>query len=269
MNSKFIRPLIIIILVAFISTSCAPLPPPGTALTPEEREAAKKTCIARYTAVGAIGGALIGGLLGSRRAKLETAAIGAAAGGALAFALAWGHCLSVYSDLRSYPVAGFQETAQKIGYNPSQGTVAKIENFSLNPEGISPGGRVQLNGSYYVMAPEGSKELKVTETRTVHYYDDSSKEWKELGSVPQEITAAPGTRKADGNFELPADVPEGQYRMTLKISALDKEDQATRELTVKKGLVMGPGSIQQPQTVQVAHMQIPQVEQLLNPCLSR
>ncbi len=66
------------VIVVFLFSSCAPLPPPGTALTSGERESAKKTCIARYTAVGAVGGGVIVALLSGK--KLEGALIGAAAG---------------------------------------------------------------------------------------------------------------------------------------------------------------------------------------------
>lgn len=230
------------VLIVFLFNSCAPLPPPGTALTPEERESAKKTCIARYTAVGAVGGGVIGALIGGRKDRLEGALIGAAAGGTLAFALAWGKCLNVYSDLKSYPMADARTTARQVGYKPSQGYVTKIKNFSVEPKSVSPGHRVKLNGSYYVMGPEDCKELKVTETRTVHYFDQSKNEWKELGSVDQEITAALGTRKAEGSFELPSDVPEGLYKITLKVSAKGEEDEASREISVKKRLAMRVGN---------------------------
>jgi hypothetical protein len=235
MNRLITRPLLSAVLVVFMLTSCAPLPKPGTALTPEERESARKSCIARYTAGGAVGGGILGGLLGGKKTKLQSALIGAAAGGALAFALAWGHCLNVYSDLKSYPVADARTTARQIGYNPSQGYVTKIKNFSLNPQNVSPGGKVRLNGSYYIMAPEGDKDIKVTESRTVHFFDSSEGKWKELGTVDQEVTAALGTRKAEGSFEMPPDVPEGRYKITFKVSAKGEEDEATREMTVKKG----------------------------------
>ena len=241
MKNRFIQSVIPIIIAVYVLSSCAPLPPPGTALTEEERASAKKTCIARYTAAGAIGGAIIGGLLGGKNAKWESAAIGAAAGGTLAFAIAWGHCISLYSNLSSYPVADARQTAQKIGYKPSQGYVAKIDNFSLTPEAIAPGETIQMKGQYYIMAPEGAREVKVTETRTLHYFDASGNTWKELGSIDNEITSALGTRRAEGNFDIPTDVPEGRYRVTLKISSEGKEDQASRELTVRKGHAFSPG----------------------------
>jgi len=97
-----------------------------------------------------------------------------------------------------------------------------------------------MNGSYYVMAPEGEREVKVTETRALAFFDPEKNEWKDLGSVDQEVTSAIGTRRAEGNFDIPADAPEGRYRITLKVSAFGKTDQLTQNLTVEKGLAMGP-----------------------------
>lgn len=239
MNPRVLKVLSATLITVFLITSCGPLPPPGTALTAEERESARKTCIAKYTGLGAIGGGLVGALVGGKKAAAG-ALIGAAAGGALAFAIAWGHCLNVYSDLKSYPTADARATAQKIGYEPSKGNVTKINTFSLNPKSVAPGGRVKINGSYYVMAPEGAKEVKVTETRTVSYYDPAEKKWTELGSVDQDVTAALGTRKAEGNFDVPSDVPEGRYRITFKVAALDRTDESTKELDIKKGHAKGP-----------------------------
>ncbi len=240
---KFIKSISVIVLFVFVLGSCAPLPPPGTALTDEQRGEAQRNCIARYTAAGAVGGALVGALLGGSGSRGVGAAIGAIAGGALAFTIAYGHCMSLYSDLRSYPVAGAQETAQRIGYNPKQGNLLKIEEFYLNPDGVSPGGKVQMGGSYYVMAPEEIKEVKIKETRGLELFDSSTNEWKHLGSVDQEVVAALGTRKAEGNFDMPNELAEGTYRITLKVSGNGMEDSRTQNLTVKKGLAMGPSSI--------------------------
>lgn len=208
------------------------IPQLGIALSPEEREDARKQCIAKYTAVGVVGGGILGAIIG--RGKIGGAAIGAAAGGALAFALAWGHCLSLYSDLTSSPVEDQEETARRTRYVSEQGNVVRIESFSLAPGMVPPGGKVQIDGSYYVMAPEGTREVKVKETRTVSYYDSSENRWKELGSVDQEVTSALGTRKAEGSFDLPPDVPEGRYRIALNVSTEGKSDMVEKEIVVRK-----------------------------------
>jgi hypothetical protein len=225
-----------LILVLLLSSCAGMLPDPNSITTEEERVSARNKCVAMYTAGGAIGGALVGLLV---RSDWKGAAVGAAAGGAIGFAYAWGKCLSLYSTLNSQQVATYAETAQQVNYRPSQGQIVKIQDFGLAPTLVSPGGAVKMGGSYYVLAPEREKEMKVTETRVVKYYDPEKRQWVDLGEVQQEITAAPGTRKADGNFDIPKDVPEGQYRIAFKVSAGGHEDVVERDLNVRKGRALG------------------------------
>jgi hypothetical protein len=232
MKLKYIKTLTIIVTFIFMLSSCASmLPAPDQITSEEDLIAARNKCFAMYTigaaGLGAIAGALIGG-------DWKSAGIGAAAGGAIGFAYAWGKCLSLYSTLKSQPVAGYAETAQRTKYNPSQGDVVKIEGFNINPKSVSQGSAANLNGSYYVMAPGGAKEMKVTETRTVKYFDPKKNEFVDLGSVDQEITAAPGSRKADGKFDIPKDVPEGRYKIAFKVSSAGKEDVLEKEMFVQK-----------------------------------
>lgn len=232
MKIKYIKLFAVLSIFVFMFPSCASmLPSPDEIKTEEDLIVARNKCFALHTAGGALGGAVIGGLIGG---NWKGAGVGAAIGGAIGFAYAWGKCLSLYSTLKSQPVAGYQETAQKTNYNPSQGNVVKIEGFNINPANVPQGGAAGLNGSYYVMAPEGAKEIKVTETRTVKYFDPQKKEFVELGQVDQEITAAPGSRKADGKFDIPKDVPEGRYIIAFKVSAGGKEDTVEKEMLVQK-----------------------------------
>ena len=225
--------LCVLLVCVFLLSSCASaLPDPSQIRTEEERIDARNKCIAMYTAGGAAAGALAGALIGG---SWKSAGVGALVGGGFGFLVAWGHCLSLYSTLQSQPVAGYQQTAQQVGYNPAQGNVTKIQNFNVAPGTINPGKTVNLGGSYYVMAPEGAKEMKVTETRYVKYFDTSKNEWVNLGGVDQEITAAPGLRKADGKFDIPSDVPEGKYKIGFKVASAGKEDTVERDLVVKKG----------------------------------
>ncbi len=228
-----IKSLSVLLVCVFLLSSCASvLPDPSQIRTEDERIDARNKCIAMYTVGGAAAGALVGALIGG---SWKSAGVGALVGGGFAFLAAWGHCLSLYSTLQSQPVAGYQQTARQVGYNPSQGDVVKIQSFNVAPTTIVPGQTITLGGSYYVMAPEGSKELKVTETRYVKFFDPSKNEWTLLGGVDQEITAAPGSRKADGKFDIPKDVPDGKYRIGFKVAAAGKEDVLEKDLTVKKG----------------------------------
>jgi len=233
MNAFRIKSVSLLLVCVFLLSSCASvLPDPSQIRTEEERVDARNKCIAMYTAGGAAAGALVGGLIGG---DWKAAGIGALVGGGFGFLVAWGHCLSLYSTLQSQPVAGYQQTAQQVGYNPSQGNVTKIQSFNVTPGTITAGQTANLGGSYYVMAPEGAKEMKVTETRYVKFFDTSKNEWTNLGAVDQEITAAPGLRKADGKFDIPKDVPEGKYRIGFKVASAGKEDTVEKDLFVKKG----------------------------------
>lgn len=239
MKKNSVKFAIIMFVGVFFLYSCASmLPNPDEIKTEEDRIRARSQCIAMYTAGGALGGAIIGGLIGG---DWKGAGIGAAIGGGIGFAYAWGKCLSLYSTLKSTQTAGYQETAQKVGYNQSQGEVVKIQRFNVTPASIAQGGSVKLNGAYYVMAPPDRKEIKVTETRIVKYFDPSKNQFVDLGQVDQQVTAAPGTRTADGSFDIPKDVPEGRYKIAFIVNAEGKSDMVERELNVRKGTAYYPG----------------------------
>jgi hypothetical protein len=232
MRIRYMKLFAVLSIFVFVLSSCASmLPSPDQITSEEDLIAARNKCFAMYTVGGALGGAILGGLISG---DWKGAGFGAAAGGAIGFAYAWGKCLSLYSTLKSQPVADYAETVQKTNYNSSQGNIVKIEDFSINPANVLQGGSAGLSGSYYVMAPDGTKEIKVTETRTVKYFDPKKNEFVELGSVDQEITAAPGSRKADGKFDVPKDVPEGRYVIAFKVSAAGKEDTVEKEMLVQK-----------------------------------
>lgn len=233
MKRPYTRSVAKVMLPVFL-TACAALPPPGTRLTDQERAEAQKTCVNQYVVGGAIGGALLGMLVSSSKDRTQGAVVGAIAGGALAHSYAWGKCLSYYSDTNSFPVANAQQTAAAVGYTASRGNEVRIQSFVVTPSQIAPGGNLKLNGSYYVMAPDGQQQVKVIETRTVYYQDPKDNSWKELGSETTPITAALGSRRSEGQTGMPVEVAEGRYRVTFKVSALGREDQASQEVVIKK-----------------------------------
>ena len=231
MKRRFAASVSLALATTLTINGCATLPEPGTPLTAEQRHKAQRDCLIQYTVIGGLGGALLGNLLGG---NTKGTLIGAVAGTAIAYAVAWGKCLSHYSDLASFPVADAQQTAAQIGWQPSRGSEVKIQNYSLAPLNLKPGSGVDMTGRYYVMGPAGTQDVKVTETRTVAYFDPAENKWKDLGSVDQNVTVAMGTRRAEGHFDLPPDVPDGRYRVTLAVSALGRSDSASQEILVKK-----------------------------------
>ncbi len=231
------KTIAILIVSIFFLISCV-LPPQGSPLTPEEREEAKNKCIAQYTVGGATLGGIAGALIGGGKKAGIGAAIGALAGGALAYLIAYGKCVAYFSDLNTFPVAGYQDTIKNENYQPEYGEVVKIKSFSSTPKQVKLGDKLHLDGSYYIMAPQDIKEVKVKETRTIYFFDSSKNEWVELGPAENEVTSALGTRKADGSIDIPKDIPEGRYRVDFKVSALGKEDVASTEYVVKKATAM-------------------------------
>ena len=234
MKTRTARRLTALLCPALVMSGCASLPEVGTALTDQQRADAQKQCVAQYTAMGAIGGSLIGMLISSKSDRTQGALLGAVAGGALAFNIAWGKCLKYYSDVNSFPVADARQTAAAIGYTASRGNVVRIQSFLVTPAELAPGGSLRLTGAYYVMAPEGQHDIKVIEKRTVHFYNEAEKSWTELGSEETPVTSALGTRRAEGQTQMPKEMAEGRYRITFEVRALDRQDVASQEIVVRK-----------------------------------
>jgi len=244
MKRCIFQPFILLLLVSFALSSCAPLPPPGTPMSPDDRKAAQAGCIAAHTAggalLGALAGAAIGGILGSWSAVGTAAAIGAAAGGVAGFAYAWGHCLSLYTEVESVQISDYSETAEKVKYQPDQGAVVKIEKSNLNPSPVAPGEAVNFGAQYYVLAPEGAKEIKVTECGTFFIKTPCGN--KLLGSESREITTEPGGRTTNHTFEIPDKMEPGQYVFVFEVSYQDQKAKSEDELVIQMKQAYLPGS---------------------------
>lgn len=242
----------ILLMASFLLSSCATLPPPGTALTPEEREKAKSSCIRQYVASSAVGGALVGAalgaLIGAAGGGGRGAGIGAAAGagfGAIAatlisYAKAWNHCMAAFSDLNTYPVADYKATAQAINYKPEQGNVVELRKLAINPQKAQPGSTLNLTGEYVVMNPDDkAQDIKVTIERGVSPFDQEKNAYippSRYEKTEKVIDAASRTNKLDGKFDLPQDVPDGQYKFMVKVTALDKTVEDGVPVIVNKGI---------------------------------
>jgi hypothetical protein len=233
MKYSFTHKITWVVLPIFMA-GCVSLPPPGTRLTAQQRADAQKSCVNQYVAGGAIGGALLGMLISSKRDRAQGAVVGAIAGGALAHSIAWGKCLAHYSDINSFPVADAQQTAAAVGYTASRGDEVRIQNFTVSPSQLAPGNSFKFSGTYYVMSPQGQKQVKVVESSTLHYFNPEKNAWQELGTTESQVTAALSSRRAESPVDMPSEVAEGRYRLTFKVSALGKEDQASQEIVIKK-----------------------------------
>ncbi|MHB8123093.1 MAG: glycoside hydrolase family 18 protein [Desulfuromonadaceae bacterium] len=243
MKFQSTKKLISLLLVLILFSSCATLPPPGTPMTDEERQTAKNRCIAQYTVTGALAGAalgaLVGYLAGGGKGAITGAVGGGVAGGVIAFAAAWNHCISLFSNLETYPVADYKQTAQDIGYQPSQGDLVEIKDLAISPPTATPGSTVNLTGKYIVMnADPNAKDIKVLIERGVAGFDEKTKTFKDpIRYEPTEkiIDATNRTNKLDGDFDLPDKVPPGKFKIIVRVTALGKTAVDGAEVEVQKG----------------------------------
>ncbi|MEO5360851.1 MAG: hypothetical protein H7843_10465 [Nitrospirota bacterium] len=226
--------LSIVAFSGFVLTSCVTTPKRGTALTDEERENAKSSCIAQYTVLGALTGAA-SGMAAKGKVDANAAVTGAVVGGISSFTLAWGKCIEQFSDVRVYPVASYQETKKAINYKPAQGKVMKINNFEAGPERLVLGNKLKIDCKYYIMQPEEEKETEVTTNIMVDFYNSETKKWV---NVPLNInivkTVDFGTNKLENIIDIPTGVQTGNYKITVAITALGKTDQKSKTVEFVK-----------------------------------
>lgn len=189
--------------------------PQGCASMPESSGEAALLC----GAGGALAGGAIGAAAGGRHA-LAGALIGAAIGGLVGAAT----CFAIV-EYRSKQTKGYQDTKQAVQYQPDLGDVVQITNFSLDPSAAAPGSQVAFNSTYYVMSPNSDADVTVTETRTLKKFDQASGQYKEMGRPTSSVTMKPGTRSADGKFDVRSGVEKGKYLLAFKVESAGKTDE--------------------------------------------
>lgn len=190
--------------------------PQGCATMPQSSGEAALLC----GAAGAAGGAAIGALAAGGKHTLAGALIGAAIGGLVGAAT----CFAI-AEYKSQQTKGYQETQQAVQYQPDQGDVVQITNFALDPSAAAPGSQIVFNSNYYVMNPKSDAEVNVTETRILKKFDQASNQYKEMGRPASTVTMKPGTRSADGKFDVRSGVEPGKYLLAFKVEAAGKSDE--------------------------------------------
>jgi hypothetical protein len=173
---------------------------------------------------GAVAGAAVGGAVGkSWQGALVGAALGAMAAGVSCFA---------FADYKSRQTADYRQTQQTTGYQPAQGDSVQITHYEITPAAAAPGSSVSFNATYTVMTPDPNADVSVTEVRSLYVYDTKINNWKELGRVPNQVTVKPGTRQADGKFDVRSGVATGNYRVVFQVAKDSLTDTKTLPLIV-------------------------------------
>ncbi|MFH1702047.1 MAG: hypothetical protein ABIB41_01275 [Nitrospirota bacterium] len=185
----------------------------GCATVPEEHKGA-----ATGAAVGGATGAIAGGLLAHRGAKTETAILGGLAGALVGGLI--GHY--AYDAKKSR-----EETAQKYNYQSSMGTMIRIEDVSLTPSTVKPGGKVDLQVTYAVLGASTNSEINITEVREI-------KQASELVGKPEvNIIRGGGTYSSTVPLFLPANAKTGTYSVITTVQSQTAKDSREMFFTVK------------------------------------
>ena len=138
------------------------------------------------------------------------------------------------AEYQSRQVKGYAETRQAVNYQPAQGGVVAVTQYAMTPAAASPGTQVAFKATYYVMTPNPDEDVPITETRIVNLYDREAGGYKELGRVASQVTVKPGTRQADGKWDIRSGVAEGQYQVVFQVARSGQRDSKELALVVTK-----------------------------------
>jgi len=202
-----------ITLMAFMFgvTGCVTTPPVPT--IPEEHRGA-----AVGAGVGAATGAVAGAVLAGEGSRAKGAIIGGLVGALLGGAI--GH-YTVDKKKTAH------ETTTKYAYDQSAGTVVRIEDSNVMPHIVAPGGTVNLEATYAVMATSGEIQVPITESREVTFNGEL------VGNPEVSVHHATGTYHTTVPLFLPADANKGKYKVITTIRSAAGKDSRESSFTVQ------------------------------------
>lgn len=185
----------------------------GCRSIPEERKGA-----AAGAGVGAVTGAAAGAILGSKGAKTEMAVLGGLVGALVGGAV--GHY--TYDKKRDR-----QETAQRYNYQPTAGSMLRIENAAVSPSPVRPGDTVNLNATYAVLTPAPADTVSVTEVREIKHQGTL------IGNPQVTVNRNGGTFTSSVPLILPEDAKKGTYSVVTTIQSGVVRDSRETAFTVQ------------------------------------
>lgn len=185
----------------------------GCATIPEEHKGA-----ATGAGIGAATGAVAGAILAGEGSRTQGALLGGLAGTLI------GGVIGNYTVDKEKTA---QETSDKYAYNPSAGTMVRIETAGATPATVSPGGTTNLEASYAVMTPNADSEVAITESREVTLNGEL------VGSPEVNVNRTAGTYKTSIPLILPKDAKKGKYKVITSIKSAAGKDSRESSFTVQ------------------------------------
>ncbi len=189
-------------LIFLVVTSCATIP--------EENKGA-----ATGAGVGAATGAVLGAVVGRNvSGAVIGGLVGALVGGAI------GHYYVDQKKTRN-------ETASQYGYRSTQGNMLRMEEASVVPQTVSPGGTVEMKMTYAVLTPAETTEVSVIEKREIRHNGEL------VGNPEVTVTHRGGTYTSSIPLTLPADAKKGLYVVTNTVHSGTLSEQLQSAFTVR------------------------------------
>ena len=187
---------------------------------------------------GALGGAAVGALVDQGNV-LRGAPIGALAG-----ALAGGAACFAVAKFSSTPIKDYQQTRAETSYRPTQGTLVRVDSFRVDPATVSPGQKLTFSGEYYVMPPDPNADLPVVESMIVTFYDDKTRQWREVGRTKNAITVKPGKRRIDpAEITAPQQPPAPRILVALQVDHQQISDRKSQDVVMALGQASLPTGV--------------------------
>jgi hypothetical protein len=175
------------------------------------------------------GGAVLGGVLGALHAKLtggdvgQEAAIGAIAGGTIAFAV------THFQDKR---LANRDETVQTVSYDPTEGYRAGVSDVSVSPAYVKPGGTITVVTTYWALAPSAKAQFGMSRFAGIAISGIYLRGFT-FNPQPFQFGDGGGRYQTTLDIHLPDKVSPGQYTVqwVLDGQATTGDNQATFTVT--------------------------------------
>jgi hypothetical protein len=168
--------------------------------------------------VGAATGAAAGAIFGSSGAKTEMAVLGGLVGALVGGAV--GHY--TYDQKRDR-----QETAQRYNYQPTAGSMLRVENAAATPASVRPGDTVNLNTTYAVLTPSPAETVNVLETREIMHQGEL------IGKPQITVSRNGGTFTSSVPLILPENAKKGTYSVVTTIQSGGVRDSRETTFTVQ------------------------------------
>jgi surface antigen len=185
----------------------------GCATIPQEHKGA-----ATGAGIGAATGALAGAVLAGEGSRTQGALIGGLVGAMVG---------GVIGNYTVDQQKSAEDTASHYNYQSSEGITVRVESTSVNPDSISPGGKVDLLCTYAVMAPQTNSQVALTEIREIRLNDEL------VGKPEVNTTHTPGTYSSNVPLFLPADAKRGTYKVITTIRSEASSDSRETSFTVR------------------------------------